>query len=226
MKMRKKQPVSKSIQGDEWKHRLSSFFYQKGKLQASELTQLKPNVYIVETTNGEKFIVKGHRKKDNIEQQWKFFEKWKGKTIVPFIRFPNGKKVIFGYRYYWCMSLFIKGRKLNYKHSVDRLEAVETLKSFHQEASNIYISNPVERDLLFNRWYRRLLTFEKTKDIFLFYGYRELYRDLTNTTLQQLRSLSVYPWERNEQDAKQGGQWIHGDVASHNFVKTKKEAYI
>jgi len=62
--------------------------------------------------------------------------------------------------------------------------------------------------------------------MFYTYEYKMLYNDIVKTSFRQLRFVSTFPWDSYEKDAKNAGQWVHGDVAAHNFIAAKKETYL
>jgi len=218
--------VNNDQRADEWKYRLSSFFLQKGKLEITNISRLKSNVYMVETPAKEKLIVKGASNTYTLFKQWQFFDKWKGTALIPFSRFPNGKKVISGLNYSWIILPFIKGRKLNYKNAADRIQAKTVLSIFHKEATNIYTHHSYKKDTLFERWHKRILTFAKNERIFHYFGYETLFNELLELSKDQFYRLFSFPWEKWDHEAKLSGQWTHGDVASHNFISTEKRTYL
>ncbi|WP_373892923.1 phosphotransferase [Virgibacillus natechei] len=207
-------------QGDEFRYRLSSFLSEEGNLLPLErMSFIKASVFLIQTVDNEKLILKRHSKKDNVNLQWHFFEQIGESNAVPFKRYPNGRKIISRNNYYWTITPFIKGEKLNYNLAADRLEAVKALKEFHHSAKNIHINNGSTGDYLFTKWYQRLLLFKKTASIFKEFGFENLYKDIVQTTVIHLRHLTEFPWKSFELAAESKGEWIHGDVASHNFLR-------
>lgn len=190
-------------------------------LAIRQLTTIKPHVFYLETNNKEELILKKHHKQENVRQQWDFFQKLPSSNAVRFIRFPNGKKAIFGYDTWWTIAPYVSGKKLYYKNAVDRTEAVKALKHFHHDAVSINITSPLKRENMLICWYWRLLAFKKTKDLFKENGFAHLYKDIVQMTSAQLKSATQFPWERYEEEALKNGLWTHGDVASHNFIRGK-----
>ncbi|UJL44957.1 hypothetical protein KFZ58_11025 [Virgibacillus sp. NKC19-16] len=210
-------------QGDEFKYRLSSFLSQEGKLlPLDRISFINSSVILIQTVEKEKFVLKRHQKKENVNLQWDFFDELDESNAVPFKRYPNGRKIISRNNYYWTITPFIQGEKLNYNLEADRLNAVKVLKEFHHKAKNIHISSATPEDYLFSRWYQRLLLFKKTASIFKECGFENLYKDIVQTTVIQLRLITEFPWESYELAAKKKGEWIHGDVASHNFLRSNQ----
>lgn len=213
-----KRQVNKSIQRDEFYDRLSSFLLQKGMLESNEISTIKPHVFYLKTIAGNELILKKHSKQENVKQQWDFFEQMSKTDVVPFTRYPNGQKVISDVHAYWTIMPYITGDKLYYKYAADRTEAVRTLQCFHSQAANIYVAEPIKKENIFIRWYWRLLAFKKTKSLFEENGFMSLYHDIVKITIMHLQFITQFPWEQYEADAIEKGLWIHGDVASHNFI--------
>lgn len=220
------QIVSKQLREDEYKHRLSSFLFKKGNLRITQISRIKSNVFVAVNTNQEKFIVKGHYRKERLTQQWDFFEQFTGSSAVPFILFPNGEKMITGFQYHWVISKYIKGKKLDYQYTADRMQALRLLRTFHSEATGVFTTDMDKKDDLFKRWQRRLLSLNQTEYIFKSHRFPKLHKELKNVTAEQLNRLTAFPWEREELRAKKLGKWVHGDVAGHNFIETKSNVYL
>jgi hypothetical protein len=224
--MRVKQRVSNHKRADEWKHRLSSFFFQAGKLNIAKISQVKPLIYKVETTDREKFIVKGDANEHTLFKQWQFFDEWKGTCLIPFLPFPNGKKMVTGLNYTWVIAPYVKGRKLDYGNTADRKKAIIILRLFHNEATNIFTRYTSEKDTLFERWQKRVTTFAENEYLFHYFGFGTLFYELLQLSKSQLNEVSSFPWKKWEEDAKRFGKWTHGDVASHNFIATDRRTYL
>ncbi|MEC5422055.1 hypothetical protein QGM71_00930 [Virgibacillus sp. C22-A2] len=213
--------MSSTDQRDEFKNRLSSFLFQEGELEVKKISVIKPYVCYLKTVENEALILKGHRIKENVEQQWEFLNALADSNCVGFTRYPNGRKFITRKNYHWTLAPYIKGEKLNYNFPQDRTKAVRALKSFHKYARNIVVSRPLSKDIFYIRWNKRLLSFKKTEYLFNENGFENLYKDIVQTTVVQLKLAMQFPWKRYEYEARRKGIWVHGDVASHNFIKNK-----
>ncbi|WP_047979712.1 phosphotransferase [Ornithinibacillus contaminans] len=208
-------------------NRLSSFLYVEGNLLAKKLYSIKQNVYFLEASTGECYILKGHLDAANMKQQWDFFEAIRSPVIVPFVRFPNGKKEIsIGTNYYWTISPYIPGRKLSYQIEEDRERAVRAVKQFHHHASGIYLHNTLKKPLFYKRWQSRLYKLKETEAIFHQYGYSTLFDDILLTMKESIEIVSGFPWYQDQLEAEQKGMWVHGDVASHNFIQNERSFII
>ncbi|AIF45383.1 hypothetical protein [Virgibacillus sp. SK37] len=208
---------------DEIVHRLSSFLYIEGGLEVDVAVIIKKNVFKVIGKSGKQFIIKRHAQKNIVDQQWQFFNNFSNKPVVPFVAFPNGRKIIKENNQFWTIAPFIEGGHLNYRYRRDRESAVATLKNFHDRAENIYIEQPLIKNNIIIRWYKRLEAFKKINNVFAKYGLKNLHKDIVQTTVNQFYLLSHYSWDDYDYSGRKEGTWIHGDVASHNFIKNNAD---
>lgn len=202
------------------KNRLYPFLYSKASINVSDLKLIKPHVFWVKTEEGKEYILKSHQRIDHVKQQWGFFMHIKpSRVITPFVHFPNGEPFIVNQKVYWTISPFIQGRKLRYEDEIDRKLAIQSLKQFHHVAFGIYPDEPILHKAHFIvRWRQRLFTFMETEYIFKKLGYYTLYKDIVKTMRTRIDFALGVPWESFNLEARRKGQWIHGDVASHNFI--------
>lgn len=187
---------------DEFKNRLSSFLFEEGNLSLETISSIKSSVFLIQTDKKENLVLKRHNRKENVNLQWDFFDEIGESNAISFKKYPNGRKIISRNNYYWTITPYIQGEKLNYKLAADRLEAVKTLKKFHHKAKDIHIHNSAAGDDLFTRWYQRLLLFKKTASIFKEYGFENLYKDIVQTTVILLRLMTQFPLKSYEMAAK------------------------
>ncbi|WP_042146144.1 phosphotransferase [Paucisalibacillus sp. EB02] len=208
---------------DQRFNRLSSFLYWEGNLEAKKIHPIKRNIYYIETASGEKFVLKGHSNTSNMRQQWEFFERIHSKNVVPFVRYPNGKKEIStGTNYSWTISSYVSGRKLNYEAAEDRKRAINLLKKFHAEATQVFVRNLLRKQPFYKRWHARHYKFLETEQIFERNGYLTLFNDISFMMKKYLEIVESYHWYKEQLDAERNGLWVHGDVASHNFIQNGK----
>lgn len=204
---------------DSYQNRLSSFLLCEGELTVSDISLIKQDVFLAKKTETEIFILKKHRHKAIVNQQWDFFGQINEEGIVPFQLFPNGKKFIADHAGLWTIAPFKDGEKLRYKYQQDREKAVRALHCFHAAAQHIYVQAPVRRDLFPDRWIRRLNKFRMTECLFKENGFKTLYQEIIQVTQYYLQKMERIDWEQDEQKARKNGCWQHGDVAAHNFIQ-------
>ncbi|SFA69061.1 Phosphotransferase enzyme family protein [Lentibacillus halodurans] len=207
-------------------NRLSSFLQKKGMLQPRHMTSVNKHVFYVETNHRERLILKRHHNHSRVEQQWNFFEQQSSYIPVPFQRFPNQKPFLYDNGMYWTISPYIPGQKLNYMAERDRVEALKSIQTFHNETEGIKLRYPLKKEIFYIRWYKRLQNFRNTESIFKEYGFLGLYKDMVQTAEKHLQYVSAYNWFELERAARKSGTWSHGDVASHNFIRYSGRIYL
>lgn len=213
------QQVNRNNKRDEKRiDRLSSFLYQKGKLDCKTIQPVKSHVFHVMVQNGTHYILKKHANLDVLEQQWRFFDQMQSLVVVSFERFPNRKRYIKHNGYFWTIAPFIEGEKLHYAYEQDRRRSVRALQRFHQDARTVTIKHPLKRRLFYLRWADRLKAFRETESYFFNHGFATLFRDIVKQTENHLYNVAQLPWSRMEWEARKKGEWVHGDVAGHNFI--------
>jgi len=206
--------------------RLSSFLQKKGMLKTDYIDRIRKNVFYLETNHDNKLILKRHHNIRRVEQQWRFFEQQTTSFIVSFQRYPNQKQILAGNGQYWTISPYIPGQKLNYKTHEDRKASLQTLRTFHDETKGIKLPRPLQKERFYMRSYKRLQHFQKTEPVFWKCGLMSLFTDIVQTTENQLQNVSLFPWAEWEERARKSGTWIHGDVASHNFIRHSGQIYM
>lgn len=207
-------------------YRLSSFLSKEGGLDVQRFSKIKSTIYQIETKSGEKYVLKGHYDLERVKRQWAFFEKIPHDHIVPFTLFPNKKKMLVQKRMTWTISPYIKGRQLRYRNEEDRLTALKAVKAFHRQARRIHLPLYAKDILLVDRMKKRCDRFAMTAGIFREFGYGELFHEIYQTSAGLLKLAAQFPWNQRDSLAKRQGLWIHGDVASHNFIVNKKAVLI
>lgn len=204
-------------------HRLFSFLALRGELPIEKVAPIKRHVFRIKTNDNLKndLILKAHQNERQILKQWAFFEKIDSEAahLIPFKKFPNGARLVKHQRLIWTISPFTAGRQLNYRKDEDRENALTTLEKFHQQATNIFIQPVEKKTLIIEKWHQRFKAFKKTVYFFEQHGFENLYNDIEQSSRQYLTDLQRMPWSLEEIRALQKGVWIHGDVASHNFIK-------
>lgn len=210
---------------DIFYNRLSSFLSKSGQLEVKKISCIKkPCVYYVETVYNGPLLLKAHKNEKNVLQQWDFFTKinLKRSCTIPFIPFPNGNKVIKCKTYAWTISPYLSGKRITYQSSKERAEVVTALKKFHVNATGIYLRPMNKPPLMVEKWFNRLKVFKKTEYLFIENGFETLYMDIVHLTEKYLHQIVRLPWSVEEIKAIKRGTWIHGDVASHNFLINDK----
>ncbi len=212
------------LRDEAFKARLSSFLQKRANLYLKKVSFLKNSVFAIRDEHGREYILKGIRQIASVQQQLDFQVAYAASGIVRFVHFPNGELFLYEYGYYWLLMPHRAGKSLHFADKQDREMAVEALRNFHSAARGINVSDPVIRPPLLYKWENRLQKFSKTRVLFDNVGKGSLAREIIDRTtalLEQLRK--DVDWYAIEKKAVDLHCWTHGDVASHNFLRTKSE---
>lgn len=204
--------------GDSYTDRLFHWLQIEERLPIEYERTIKPKVYKV-LYNGEPFILKGYRRMHIIKQQIEFFEHWNYACKIAARPFPLGPG---GYTKSklgcdWTLFERIDGRHADFNRDRDRKRAVRILHHFHRTTKGIAVLS-IPKDPLYVKWERRLEQFEATKDIFTDFKKQEMYRELRSYMNKRLEDFTDHPWGEVEEKAWENHEWLHGDVAHHNFI--------
>ncbi|MCT2537976.1 aminoglycoside phosphotransferase family protein [Aquibacillus koreensis] len=210
---------SNKFRDDSILNRLASFLYHEGGLIVTQVKQIKDRVFKVWTNEGESLILKGKPSLTGLVQQWDFFQEIESAFICKFTPFPNGKRMLHGLGFYWVITPFIEGEQMCFDKPEDRHDVLEVLKLFHKDAEGIELPNPILRQPLYARWNGRIEKLEKMRPLMQQLGYHAFYKDLLYMTHHKLNRFKAIDWHLFEADAVEKLKWIHGDVASHNFIR-------
>ncbi|WP_053219046.1 phosphotransferase [Virgibacillus senegalensis] len=221
--------MNKPIFGDEaFQARLSSFLETRAKLCTHKMKYLKHAVYLVEDYTGKRYILKGMKQNESVRQQLDFQYAYSDSDIIKFVHFPNGELFLYHYDYSWLLMPFQEGKTLYFGEEQERRAAVRALKNFHLRAKGIKVTDPLIRPPLLFKWEHRLDKFRKTLVVFEAFGKDSLAKEIIKLTDRQLHYLQEkVDWYALEKTAVDQLSWTHGDVASHNFLKSKSgEIYL
>ncbi|WP_226583348.1 phosphotransferase [Halobacillus litoralis] len=204
--------------GDSYSDRLFHWLKSEEGLPIEYERTIKPKVYRV-IYQGEPFILKGYRRVHIIQQQIEFFEHWNyaEKVAARPVPFYQGKYTVGKLGCDWVLFERIEGRHADFDSHRDRKSAVRILHHFHRTTKGIAVLS-IPKDPLYVKWERRLAQFEDTKDVFTDFGRRALFQELTICMNKQLEQFKGYPWGEIEEKAWENHEWLHGDVAHHNFM--------
>lgn len=218
----------RSIRDDSSLDRLYYFLVRKGRLSVQDLERIKPNVYNISTPS-KKWIVKSYGNKKKVRFLWEItsvLNAQKGFLTAPFVPFPSGDKVLENEGKWWCLMPFIEGESLTFSSSRDRLAAVSALHQLHDVTEGMKVSQQVNRPSYLTRMEKRLAKFLKTREIFFQYGHYPLYSRIKQLCVHAFRQMEQVNWDVIEDRSKNNGHWIHGDCASHNFIRQGDDIYV
>lgn len=181
-------------------------------------TEIKPKVYKV-LIDHHPVLLKGYRRPNVLKQQISFFEEWKNAESIAArpLPFPTGEMSISKLGCEWGLFTWKDGRHADFGNEMDRKKTYNCLKQFHRNTKGINTLS-IPRDPLYLKWYRRLEQFSDTKHVFHSYYKKELYEEVFTMMDRLLDVFASYPWGQIEENSWNSEQWLHGDVAHHNFI--------
>jgi len=203
-----------------------SFFKSKGDLRIMKIYRIKPHVYRV-TADDTPYILKQYFTKPVVLQQWDFFDTIRDPSVVPFVPFPNGKRYISGeHGDIYTLAPCMDGSPLSYTNEKDRIESHKILYQFQKSAQGIRLETMIPKLPIYLKWKKRLHTFSAFKHIFDAFGRTALYDAITQKSYAILSEVKKLDWTKIEESAVQNGMWVHGDVASHNFIRDGSKVWL
>ncbi|MBM7701386.1 phosphotransferase [Metabacillus iocasae] len=197
-------------------------FCQEHQLTLKGYKKVKNHVYVLDTDQGLK-VLKSYRAKEKVEQIYQFLTNLHQQHFyqaVNYELFPSGELL---YKAndedcYWTIQPYVKpNRKFTFKSKKDRNDAVLLLTQYHEQSRRMSKDNTYsfETYSLQQQWSRRLKTFESYAPRLTAYMSEQQVVNIINQGKQALRYLKQYEVEENAL----GQGIIHGDVASHNFIR-------
>ncbi|WP_245807712.1 aminoglycoside phosphotransferase family protein [Halobacillus massiliensis] len=208
----------KTKEGDSYTDRLFNWLDTNKDLSITKYIEIKPKIYKI-LAGGESYLLKGYRRPAILKQQLKFFRHWREgfRLAANPVYFPSGEKSVSSLGCEWGLFKWIHGRHADFSNQNDRMKAYHCLRQFHRSSSGVEVES-IPRDPLYIKWQRRLDQFSATKPIFQDTKKLKLFEEMTGMTNYFLESFSNYHWGHIEEEAWTSRQWLHGDVAHHNFM--------
>ncbi len=203
-------------------NRLRIFLKTYGDFDVSEIIPIKKNVYKVKG-NHQWWIIKCYR--EHIKNKiWLLSNLLKDEeSYVTFVPFPNEKRWLEDRQgQYWCLMPYRDGEGFSFHKEEDRFAAIQLLKQFHEKTNGNKIGHIKHKsyiEKLENRYYR----FIQTKNIFTRHNHYFFFKKMDKQLQQMLRKLRRLPWDNLEYKALRRRTIIHGDCASHNFIRQSDE---
>ncbi|GAM16169.1 aminoglycoside phosphotransferase family protein [Mesobacillus selenatarsenatis] len=207
---------------DYFFNRLFSYLTSELDVEIKEITQLRGNVYLVETVKT-RFILKGYKDLRKLKVQEAFTSSLRKSGFHHSYRFYNQNKdpLYFQGSYYGCIEYIDHHEnRFDYGVKADREKGVELLNSFHDHTSVLvpsYAAMLPKTDLA-KKWRHRKTEFTKNLSRVNFYVEKAITDELLEWADFSLRNFVNL---KNELEA--GPPTIlHGDVAHHNFLRSKE----
>lgn len=207
---------------DYFFNRLFSYLTSELDVEIKEITQLRGNVYLVETVKG-RFILKGYKDLRKLKIQEAFASSLRKSGFDHSYRFYNQNKdpLHFQGSYYGCIEYIDHNeRRFDYGVQADREKGVELLNSFHDHTSVLVPSyaGMLPKTDLARKWRHRKTEFTKNLSRVNFYVEKAITDELLEWADFSLRNFVNL---KNELEAGPPAI-LHGDVAHHNFLRSKE----
>jgi hypothetical protein len=186
----------------------------------------RENVIWIKTQHG-KFVLKGFRRKETLKKQLmlsKLYEEHHPRIMGTYTAFPHQKRYLEFGKYVWALMPFYKGGELHFGDLPDVKAGMKAISRFHSVSTKV--PPKIYKDLssysLFPKWEER---FEKFAQNARLVKWDEPMKPLLSDILfwgeWSLDHFDHDAVHTIENSAKKNREITHGDVAPHNFVKTK-----
>ncbi|MFB1051651.1 phosphotransferase [Paraliobacillus sp. JSM ZJ581] len=214
--------MSNNRRDDSMLNRLATFLTNQACLSIQSIRLIKPSIYLIKDEQNQQFILKGYRKLEIIDKQWALFDQLDLSFVIPFCYFPNQKKYVTWGGYYWTLQKFYATRKLDYYNKIDRDHAWKVMKQFHKETDGITLSDQPHSTAFVSKWKSRLAKWKQSKDLMHHFGYQNVYQEIEKQLVESIAWFVSINKPVIEKQPLFQKNWIHGDVASHNFLSDNK----
>ncbi|ANB61515.1 phosphotransferase enzyme family protein [Anoxybacillus amylolyticus] len=214
--------MNKQRRDDGW-HRLFLFLEKEYGIKVQKCTVIKPHVFLIETSGGKK-VLKKYRTFLEASRQQMLFRLLKTEG---FLAMPSIEGVIAFSDDYWTIQPYIQAhRSLDYRIEKDREDSLILLRTYHA------FSQPLVRHPFFQTMVPRYFLYEKRLERYrqFLHMLPALQRLMKKEELSFVLScanafFTYFPSYRSAFFTEQTTM-IHGDVASHNFLRTETGSYL
>jgi hypothetical protein len=221
-KMKRAMNININRGGDDYFfNRLFSYLSSELDVEIKDMTQLRGNVYLVETVST-KFILKGYKDLRKLKIQQAFASSLRKTGFENSYRFYNRNKdpLHFNGSYYGCIE-FIDHHEQRFDYGVQtyREEGVELLNRFHDHTSVLLPSyaGMLPKTDLARKWQHRKNEFVKNLPAVNYYVNKAITEELLEWADYSLKNFM----NLKEDLDKEPPVILHGDVAHHNFLRSK-----
>lgn len=211
--------------GDDSIHRLFFYLVEKG-VHVKQYYIKKPHVFYLHTNQGMK-IIKKYRYEGTINRTFQFIQalnEYGFNAAVNFEPFPNGELVIKAREGVWGIMPYLQTKSLaSYEQSNHRKGVIELLHAYHKAASLAWydVKDIFPTYELTHVWQKRLARFIHHKKLIESIIGKRTYKVIEDLCQNSL--IAMHKYESEEQKHPQ--TIIHGDTASHNFLRGSNNEY-
>ncbi len=215
--------INPKLEGDDFKHRLLSFLSLKLDEPDASLIDLKENKWLLFCEN-KKWFVKRYPNWQRFEKQFLLVEellKHNVQFVLPFHEIHQQETLQFMGNPIGVMQWLEDSNAISYKKEQDRKSALFILKAFHELTSTFYqdpsFSN-VRKNHWLDKWEYRLQLFHQNIPLL-----HSMIPSYYFWTYLQWGYYAMNQLTSHQNIEIQSQCFLHGDVAHHNFLKTKDQ---
>lgn len=216
--------VTINAQGGDGLYTDRLLFYLKSQLplQVNSIKPIRNHVFLLETDSS-KYVVKRYSSYRRLKTQMNITADLKknGFTYTyDFLDFTKGSPLFFEQNFYGIIEyLSPSEHAFTFSLPENRVEGLELLHEFH-ELSKMLVpkyENKLRKQDLLHKWRGRTATFLNNISFIKFFVQKEIIEYILKWTDWSLNGLE------QEYSIKEPNGILHGDLAHHNFLRTKGE---
>ena len=207
---------------DFFNNRLFSYLSKELNLKIEGIQQMRGNVFLLKSSR-KKFILKGFNDLRKLKVQETFSSSLRKSGFEHSYCFHSlsDHPLYFENEYYGCMEYIEPHPKpFHYKLSSDRLEGIDLLHKFHAKTTNLapsYVTLLPKTDLA-KKWHQRKNEFAHNLHVINYHISKAMTDELMSWADF---SLTGYTRLKKHLDTDEP-VILHGDVAHHNFLRSKE----
>ncbi|KMJ60279.1 hypothetical protein AB685_05520 [Bacillus sp. LL01] len=194
-------------------------------LQIQSYSKIKNNLFKIHTDEGI-YILKGYAELGNLDSiiQFSHLLHINGFSVgAMYEKFSDGRYVIADQGYYWVLTRFIPAkRRFSFLKEEDRVAGLLVLQDFHHHSKKIIPSLPLDIPLetTIQKWRNRLELFDQNAPFLAKWFNPGVISEIVYYSHLSLKELTANV--TNSENVV-----LHGDVASHNFIRsTDNKVYL
>ncbi|MDZ5470837.1 phosphotransferase (plasmid) [Bacillus sp. 31A1R] len=208
---------------DLFLNRLLSYLKDQFETKNVKVTMIRKNVYLVEL-NKDTFIMKGFSSYHRLKLQDTFTASLKKEGFIntySFLEYGKDLPLFFDQSYFGCLEYIKPAKKpFNYYNERDRQEGLLTLQQFHQTTEKLVdrYHTLLGNFKLLEKWRERTGSFLNNLSVIQFFIQKEMVDEFLNWADWSLKGME----KEQGYFVKPPKSILHGDVANHNFLRSKQ----
>ncbi|QED50186.1 phosphotransferase [Cytobacillus dafuensis] len=217
--------IKKNNGGDDlFVNRLFSYLQKQLTIQIDEIIPIRKHVYFVKSKETN-FILKGYSSNNRLLVQNDFLTALKQEGFektYSFYQLAKKPPLHFGNLFYGCLEYIHPSEKrFTYHSREDQLEGLEVLSQFHELTENLIhrFERIIPSFKQLEKWKERSAMFMKNLHVLRYYVQKEILNEVLYWADWSIKGIQV---ESNFFQAEKK-VILHGDVAHHNFLRSKND---